>query len=625
MRLRPTLLYPSLADRSYPMMPHLAGRVIPPDARELLADERAALGRLRELLASQASDAADIDLLRQAELDLDELFLLVVVGEFNAGKSAFINALLGQRVLIEGVTPTTAVVTRVRYAATRSEHRSGALLEVGYPLELLREVAVVDTPGTNAILREHEEITGKFVPRADLVLFVTSADRPFTETERAFMERIRTWGKKIVVVLNKADLLSSDQELAAQLAFVRESVQRLLGFQPEIFPVSARLALAAKESDDDPARAPLWASSRFGPLEAFIAETLDEAGRLQLKLATPLGVAERVGRTYEMAAEEKLALLADDLALAASIESQLTFYREDMARDFALRLRQIDAVLLEMSERGNAYLDDTLRITRVVDLFRQQRVRDDFQRVVVADTPERIDRAAQELVDWMVDQDLKLWRAVTEQVDRRRQSAPRDGPAQRLSGSFEYDRRALLGSLGTTAHEVILRHDHSREAAQLAASVRDSVTQATLLEAGALGLGAISLAIVGSAAADVTGLFAASILAGLGLWVLPRKRKQAKDQFRERTERLRVGLGTAMTDEFDRQLERSVQRVKDALAPYDRLVRSEQQRTSQLQADLQAILATIRSLRQRLETSGSSRDVGGQLDEDTPVAVRPGR
>ena len=55
-------------------------------------------------------------------------------------------------------------------------------------------------------MREHERLTTDFVPRADLVLFVTSADRPFTETERAFLETIRGWGKKIVIVINKVDI-----------------------------------------------------------------------------------------------------------------------------------------------------------------------------------------------------------------------------------------------------------------------------------------------------------------------------------------------------------------------------------------------------------------------------------
>src|SRR4029077_20551088 len=173
------------------------------------------------------------------------------------------------------------------------------------------------------------EITSHFVPRADLVLFVTSADRPFTETERAFMERIRTWGKKVVVVLNKVDLLGTEQ-VDEQMEFVRAGVERLLGFRPEVFPVSARLALGASTELDPLRRAAIRSESRFQILEQYIAATLDERGRLVLKLSTPLGIAERIAREHAMGAEEKLALLAGDLALVESIDLQLSGYREDM-------------------------------------------------------------------------------------------------------------------------------------------------------------------------------------------------------------------------------------------------------------------------------------------------------
>lgn len=561
--------------------------VLDEHTRALVRRERQVLGRIRELLVGNGATPQPVEQLRQAELDLDEPFLLVVVGEFNAGKSAFINALLGESVLREGVTPTTAVITRVRFAATSIERREGPILEVGFPLELLRDVAVVDTPGTNAILREHEEITNHFVPRADLVLFVTSADRPFTETERAFMERIREWGKKVVVVLNKTDLLSSTQ-VDEQVTFVRDGVERLLGFRPMVFPVSARLAL-----NGEPA-------SGFDALRQFVAATLDERGRLALKLSSPLGIAERVGRTFVMAAEEKLALLAADMQLVESINSQLASYGADMHANFEVRLAEVDNVLNEMTVRGLEYLDATLRFGRVVDLFRQQRVSQEFERAVVGDAPERIDRIAHDLIDWMVDQDLRLWRNVTEQVERRRGTSI-EGPTERLAGSFEYDRRALLGSLGQTARGVILKHDHQREANQLAASVRDAVTQATLLEAGAVGLGAVTMALVGSAAADVSGLFAASVLAGVGLWLLPRKRRQAKTQFRTRTEELRGRLLAALRDEFQRELERSLQRIRDALAPYDRFVRGERERTNAFVSELGAQLAEVTELRAQVE------------------------
>jgi hypothetical protein len=108
------------------------------------------------------------------------------------------------------------------------------------------------------------------------------------------------------------------------------------------------------------------------------------------------------------------------------------------------------------------------------------------------------------------------------------------------------------------------------------------------------------MAILGSAAADVSGLFAASVLAGVGLWLLPRKRRQAKAQFRSGTEELRTRLLTALRDEFQRELERSAQRIRDALAPYNRFVHSERDRTQRFVRDLQESLEQLAQLRVRI-------------------------
>ena len=88
------------------------------------------------------------------------------------------------------------------------------------------------------------------MPRSDLVLFVTSADRPFTETERAFLEQIRGWGKKVVVVINKVDILEGERAgRGGRAPSWPTNARALLGFSPEIFPVSARLALRAKQGE----------------------------------------------------------------------------------------------------------------------------------------------------------------------------------------------------------------------------------------------------------------------------------------------------------------------------------------------------------------------------------------
>src|SRR5437773_1096695 len=191
----------------------MAGSTIPPveiltaEQARLRGELRAALTELDAAIASVGASVEDRAVLADAARGLDELFLLVVVGEFNAGKSALLNELLGARLLEEGVTPTTAAISLIRYGETESEEwRGKGFLERRVPSLALRDLAVVDTPGTNAIVRQHEQLTREFVPRADLILFVTSTDRPLTETERELLDHIRGWGKKVVVVINKVDL-----------------------------------------------------------------------------------------------------------------------------------------------------------------------------------------------------------------------------------------------------------------------------------------------------------------------------------------------------------------------------------------------------------------------------------
>src|SRR5512136_1031545 len=254
--------------------------VLKKEQEALLKEERRIMNDLQMALVKFDGESEDEESLQNSIQQLDELFLVVVVGEFNSGKSDVVNALLRQRLLEEGVLPTTTQIHQIRYGETPEKSVSGdGQVVLTYPLEFLSDITIVDTPGTNAVIRKHETITSHFVPRSDLVLFVISADRTFTESERVFLEHIREWSKKVIFVINKIDILESDQEIAQVESYVRENAHLLLGVLPEVFPTSARAALRAKQGESD-----LWEKSRFASFERYIHNTLDESSRLLLKL-----------------------------------------------------------------------------------------------------------------------------------------------------------------------------------------------------------------------------------------------------------------------------------------------------------------------------------------------------
>ena len=565
-------------------MSFAASRLLTASSERQLVDVRRHLAGLRDLLVGLPATAADLDALVASIQQLDELFMIVVVGEFNAGKSAFVNALLGHRVFEEGVTPTTARIQLIRYgAAIASSDDEAGTLVVTAPVELLRDLQMVDTPGTNAIQRDHERLTREFVPRADLVLFVTSADRPFTESERTFLGTIRDWGKKIVILVNKADIFETEAELSQVLAFVDQAAAQGLGVTVQRFAISARRAWRAKHGDPEQ-----WTGSGFGPLETFLRDTLDDGERFRLKLANPVGVGSALAARYQAVAADRLAVLSEDVAALDATTRQLALYAEDLERGFELRMTAVEKVLVEMDARGQAFLDDTLRIGRVFDLMNRPRVQREFEERVVADAPLVVERRVSELIDWLVDQDLRQWQAASSQLAQRRH----EHGERMLGGSevdgFQTERATLLDSVGRQAQRVVETYDRRLEAASLADGARTAVAATAAIGAGALGLGAIVTAVATTAAADVSGILAAGVIGAVGMLILPAKRRRARAELEAKVADLRQRLAAALRSEFVAARDRSARRLADGMAPYSRFVRAEQAKWTDARSALDA-------------------------------------
>ena len=565
------------------------------DQQKTLARVRSVVTDLRTGLAGVPANTDDAGTIKAALEQLDDFFLLVVVGEFNAGKSALINALLGASVLDQGVTPTTSSIQILRHTAQRGEPPVDGVRMVAHEAEFLRDIHLVDTPGTNAITREHEVLTQRFVPRADLILFVTSADHPFTESEHLFMERIREWGKKVVIVINKADIVETPEDLDRIHTYVRESVQALLHFAPQLFPVSAKMALEAKRTGDDS----VLAESRLPVLERFILDTLNDTERFRLKLLNPLGVGQSLLLKYRGVIADRLRVLDGDVTTVEEIRSMLVGFQRDLGRGLELRLSEIDNLLHQFEKRGNDFFEETVRVGRLFDLVNRSKVRADFEQQVVGHLPREIEQTAERVIDWLVACDLQQWQDVRERLVRR-QSEQSERMAGRLAGGFDYDRSRLLDTVGASVQTTLEQHDQRAEAVRIASSVQGAVANAALLEVGAVGLGAIVSLLATSTAVDVTGILAAGLLATVGFFILPRRRRQAKRELADRIARLRTQLSSALTTQFETETVASVRRIEDAIAPYVQFVEGERERLQERADELEAIDRRVMELQSEL-------------------------
>jgi GTP-binding protein EngB required for normal cell division len=564
----------------------------PPTAAEaLVARSRALLGRIGALLDVAGAPADTRRRLDDMAAGLRDLLLVVVVGEFNAGKSTVLNALFGARVMEEGPVPTTDRITVLRYGEADETHRVGEMVvERRLPAPLLRGLSLVDTPGTNSIIREHQELTEDFIPRADLVLFITSYDRPLSESERQFLSFIRgEWGKRLVVVLNKADLAADpdagpaagEAALAQVVAHVREGFRRLLDVDPRVFPVAARLALAARLANPaDPSSDPRWSASRFGPFEAFLTETLTARERLALKLTAPLDAADVLLNSVDERLATRRAVVERDGDALNALSERFEAAQHSLEETIARATAEVDRELLEMERRGSRFLDDTIRITRLSLLRDRDRFKEEFQRQVIGETERRVEERTSETVDALLRHVYSLWNDTYRQLAELQRSGGTPGP-EGDPGGFLYNRDEVFREVVREARRTIDAYDLREEARRLLENARATATISAGAQAAGVVVGGLATAVAAATAAtalDVTGGFvAAGALAALGLVLLPRHRRQAIAQFSERVERMRTEMARALRALLEAEAAEAVGRVRAIVQPLERHVAEQRQ------------------------------------------------
>jgi hypothetical protein len=220
---------------------------------------------------------------------------------------------------------------------------------------------------------------------------------------------------------------------------------------------------------------------------------------------------------------------------------------------------------------------------------------------VVAYAPQRIERKVNELIDWLVDSDLRQWQAVNEHLAERRRAHQERIVGDAGMAGFSYDRDRLMEAVGREARRVVDTYNKVEEARAIAEGAQTAVAASAALEISAVGLGTLVTIIATTAAADVTGILMAGAIAALGLFIIPARRRAAKSEMKQKVSDLREQLAKALRSQFEHEIERSLQQIQEAIAPYTRFVRSERNKLSEAQSSLEEMKTELENLKVRIE------------------------
>lgn len=279
-------------------------------------------------------------------------FMFVIVGEVKSGKSSFVNALLDTQREVTAVAahPMTDTIQQILYGEKEEVIVINEFLKkIHIPVEILKEIAIVDTPGTNTIVENHQAITERFIPASDLIVFVFEAKNPYRQSAWEFFDYIsEEWRKKVIFILQQKDLLP-EADLQTNLKGVREQALKKSLEAPVVFAVSAK-----QEQEGDKQ------NSGFTEVREYIKENITGGQAPYMKLENSLITAQRINESITGGLDTRRKQWQADQAFRTDITETLDQQEQQSVRQVDLLVENILAGYDRITQQKEKELKDGL-------------------------------------------------------------------------------------------------------------------------------------------------------------------------------------------------------------------------------------------------------------------------
>ncbi len=567
---------------------------------QLRTRTEAGLSALLKLAVDLQREPAMLDTLQNMLKDVREPLLFVVVGEVKAGKSSLLNALFGQEFCKVDVLPATDRIYIFKHGPREATvDVSEQVTERYQPIKFLEDFNIVDTPGTNTMVAEHQAITENFVPRADLVLFVFSVVNPWGASAWELLKFVnQKWLKNVVFVLQQADL-RDPREVEVIEQHLRDTANEKLGFAPPIFSVSARKAFLARTSGVD--KEQLWKESRFAALEEHISLMVDESRHGLPKLITTCQTATVILIDTSSRVRNILQTIMRDEEQLRRLEGILEARKEQTLRQVGGFLRGIEQACRRCETEGQELLERNLSFWRTWRLvFGKSEWQEKFQTDLENKMRDLIQPQVENALQ-LLETDLRgLWPQLQDTMESQFKGDARMQLSQTIP-DFARQRRELLQSIELTLVERVAGRGME---AQLERMFRETATWLRVPAgvAAAGGIVTVIAAMSSAAVADITGIVALSA-AALGTFVAFGRRRKILAEYHRQMGTKREELVAAIEQQLVHAIDLFYAEIGSVFEPLRAFCVSERKRYDPLMQRIQEVEKTFAQLSAELPRS----------------------
>ncbi|MFZ2899488.1 MAG: dynamin family protein [Saprospiraceae bacterium] len=509
---------------------------------------------------------------------INEPFMFVIVGEVKAGKSSFINALLdtGKEITKVAPQPMTDTIQQLVYGETEEVTVINPFLKrITIPVGILKEIAIVDTPGTNTIIEKHQEITEKFIPASDLIVFVFEAKNPYRQSAWDFFDFIHgDWRKKIIFVLQQKDLMSAE-DLAVNENGVLEYAQKKGISQPLVFSVSAKQEQEGNKTE-----------SGFAPMRQYIRDNITGGKAPILKLRNNLDLSRNISERIAQGLDTRGQQWEADTAFRADIRDTLDKQAAQSNRQVGILVENLlagyDRITREKSDQLTEGLSVFTLIRRTIaGIFSKQ-----------ASAKEWLEQLANELgTDLERELQQKLQEGVVDLAESIQQMAKIIDLKIQNSQTILKHNHALFSAIAERRSNVLrdlqdafarfMNRSENFTARELFPD-NQPLSPNLLTGSGLAVIGTILAVVAQGAVFDVTGGVLASIgflFAGISTSI---KRKRVLNGFFEEIQKGRTRMEKEVTEKLSTYVDQLKRRIDANFQDFDAMLETEKEQIAQL-------------------------------------------
>lgn len=530
--------------------------------------------------------------------NLGQPFLFVVVGEVKAGKSSLLNALFGRDFCKVDVLPATDRIYEFKYGETDYDVKISDHITALYRrIDFLKNFNIVDTPGTNTIVANHQEITENFVPMADLIVFVFAVTNPWAASAWDFLRLIgQQWKKNVVFVVQQADL-RDPQEVEIVSKHLDQTVLQILGANCPIFAVSAKKAFLAKTSPSAD-REKLWKESHFGELEDWITETVSRSEERGGKLVSVARTAQVLAGGLRARLQGSLEMLKSDQEKLASIRGTFDARKIQTQRQVGGFIREIEQAYDACRERGEKVLEERLTFGQTFKMvFSGARWEKDFQDKVESEVKKEVQTKIEHALS-LLESDLRsMWQDLQDKVNVQFGSETKKQVRAVMPG-FLSQRQEVLQRLQLTLLEQMSDAKIKEQLQSLFGETTRWLRVPTSV-AAAGGIATVIAALTHTALLDVTGTVAGLAALTGTLYAVWRRRKILR-QYREQMNEKRRDLSRAVESQLIHAIDSFYHEVGLTFSPLENFCESEAKRNAPLKERIESLDQAIGAIKSQL-------------------------